>query len=87
MQSLLVVQLSGHLCEHLLSTQMSVCEHWLVFFSVQATHLLWVVSQIWCIGSQAAQSEFDLQVTVGWAFASCGQVCPVGAQVPYDVHA
>jgi hypothetical protein len=37
----------------------------LVSFAVQATHAPTLVSQTWCIGSQARQSAFDEQLICG----------------------
>jgi hypothetical protein len=81
-----VEQLSGHFCSHLPSLQASEPRQCDLSCSVQATHLLLAVSHFWCIGSHAMQSWSELHVTVGVPVPSVGQVSPIGAQVPNEVH-
>jgi hypothetical protein len=53
-----------------------------VFDGTQATHWLVVVSQIWCIGSHAAQSPFELQEMSGSPWLSVSQVRSSSTQMP-----
>jgi hypothetical protein len=57
-----------------------------VSLEVHATHWPLDVSQTWCIGSQAAQSELTWQPIVGVPWSSVGQVRPAGTQLPQLEH-
>ena len=87
------VQVAGHLGEHvsgrpssLVSMQMSLDRQCCVLVSIHAWHLPTTVSQTWCIGLQAKQSEFLVQVTSGLPALSVGQSSPAGTQIPKGEH-